>query len=48
MCRICYNQNSWEQHILLMTALKMFELGKVSSGKAAELVCALGITIYFC
>lgn len=26
-----------EQHILLMAALKMFELGKVSSGKAAEL-----------
>ena len=26
-----------EQQILLMAALKMFELGKVSSGKAAEL-----------
>ncbi len=26
-----------EQHILLMAALKMFELGKLSSGKAAEL-----------
>ena len=26
-----------EQHICLMAALKMFELGKVSSGKAAEL-----------
>mgnify|MGYP001583004565 CR=1 FL=1 len=26
-----------EQHIRLMAALKMFELGKVSSGKAAEL-----------
>lgn len=26
-----------EQHILLMAALKMFELGKISSGKAAEL-----------
>ena len=26
-----------EQRILLMAALKMFELGKVSSGKAAEL-----------
>ena len=26
-----------QQHILLMAALKMFELGKVSSGKAAEL-----------
>ena len=26
-----------EQQIRLMAALKMFELGKVSSGKAAEL-----------
>ncbi len=26
-----------EQQVLLMAALKMFELGKVSSGKAAEL-----------
>jgi predicted HTH domain antitoxin len=26
-----------EHHIRLMAALKMFELGKVSSGKAAEL-----------
>jgi predicted HTH domain antitoxin len=26
-----------EQHLRLMAALKMFELGKVSSGKAAEL-----------
>ena len=26
-----------EEHIRLMDALKMFELGKVSSGKAAEL-----------
>lgn len=26
-----------EQHINLMAALKMFELGKISSGKAAEL-----------
>ncbi|MCP4700840.1 MAG: UPF0175 family protein [Gammaproteobacteria bacterium] len=26
-----------EQHILLMAALKMFEPGKISSGKAAEL-----------
>lgn len=26
-----------EQHIRLMAALKMFELGKLSSGKAAEL-----------
>jgi predicted HTH domain antitoxin len=26
-----------QQHIRLMAALKMFELGKLSSGKAAEL-----------
>ena len=26
-----------EQHLRLMAALKMFELGKISSGKAAEL-----------
>lgn len=26
-----------EEHIRLMAALKMFELGKISSGKAAEL-----------
>jgi len=26
-----------EQHIRLMAALKMFELGKISAGKAAEL-----------
>jgi len=26
-----------EQHIRLMAVLKMFELGKISSGKAAEL-----------
>jgi predicted HTH domain antitoxin len=26
-----------EQHLLLMAALKMFELGEISSGKAAEL-----------
>jgi predicted HTH domain antitoxin len=26
-----------EQHLSLMAALKMFELGKISSGKAAEL-----------
>lgn len=26
-----------EQHIRLMAALKMFELGKISSGRAAEL-----------
>ena len=30
-------KNELEQHIRLMAALKMFELGKVSSGKAAEL-----------
>ncbi len=30
-------QEEMEQHIRLMAALKMFELGKVSSGKAAEL-----------
>jgi predicted HTH domain antitoxin len=27
----------FEQHVRLMAALKMFELGKISSGKAAEL-----------
>jgi predicted HTH domain antitoxin len=27
----------WKAQILLMAALKMFELGKLSSGKAAEL-----------
>ena len=32
-----------EQHIRLMAALKMFELGKVSSGKAAKLA---GISNY--
>lgn len=26
-----------EQHLRLMAALKMFELGKISSGRAAEL-----------
>ncbi len=26
-----------EQHLCLMAALKMFELGKITSGKAAEL-----------
>ena len=26
-----------EQHVRLMAALKMFELGKISSGKASEL-----------
>jgi len=31
------SKNEMEQHIRLMAALKMFELGKVSSGKAAEL-----------
>lgn len=30
-------KNEVEQHIRLMAALKMFELGKISSGKAAEL-----------
>ena len=31
------SREEMEQHIRLMAALKMFELGKVSSGKAAEL-----------
>ena len=30
-------KDEMEQHIRLMAALKMFELGKVSAGKAAEL-----------
>jgi len=30
-------KNEMEYHIRLMAALKMFELGKVSSGKAAQL-----------
>jgi len=30
-------KSEMEQHLRLMAALKMFELGKVSSGKAAEL-----------
>ena len=30
-------KSEMEQHIRLMAALKMFELGKISSGKAAEL-----------
>ena len=30
-------KNEMEHHIRLMAALKMFELGKISSGKAAEL-----------
>jgi len=30
-------KEEFEYHIRLMAALKMFELGKVSSGKAAEL-----------
>jgi predicted HTH domain antitoxin len=30
-------KSEMEQHIRLMAALKMFELGKLSSGKAAEL-----------
>lgn len=29
-------KNELESHIRLMAALKMFELGKISSGKAAE------------
>ena len=31
------SKEEMEQHIRLMAALKMFELGKVSSGEAAEL-----------
>ena len=31
------SKEEMEYHIRLMAALKMFELGKVSSGKAAEL-----------
>ncbi len=30
-------KEEFEQQLLLMAALKLFELGKVSSGKAAEL-----------
>lgn len=30
-------RDEMEQHIRLMAALKMFELGKISAGKAAEL-----------
>ncbi|RKZ48555.1 MAG: UPF0175 family protein [Candidatus Parabeggiatoa sp. nov. 3] len=30
-------QFEMEQHLCLMAALKMFELGKISSGRAAEL-----------
>ena len=30
-------KSEMEQHLRLMAALKMFELGKISSGKAAEL-----------
>ena len=30
-------KDEMERHIRLMAALKMFELGKISSGKAAEL-----------
>ncbi len=30
-------RDEMEQHLRLMAALKMFELGKISSGKAAEL-----------
>jgi len=32
-----FSKEEMEQHIRLMAALKMFELGKISSGKAAEL-----------
>lgn len=35
-----------EQHIRLMAALKMFELGKVSSGKAAQLAGMSRIEFY--
>jgi predicted HTH domain antitoxin len=31
------NKEEMEQYIRLMAALKMFELGKISSGKAAQL-----------
>ena len=31
------SKEEMEQHIRLMAALKMFELGKISSGKASEL-----------
>ena len=31
------NESEMQQNIRLMAALKMFELGKLSSGKAAEL-----------
>jgi predicted HTH domain antitoxin len=35
-----------EQQIRLMAALKMFELGKISAGKAAELAGMSRITFY--
>ena len=35
--RVRLTKSEMEQHIRLMAALKMFELGKLSSGKAAEL-----------
>ena len=35
-----------KQHIRLMAALKMFELGKISSGKAAELAGISRVEIF--
>lgn len=35
-----------EHHVLLMAALKMFELGQISSGKAAQL-CGLSRVDFF-
>ncbi len=34
---VSLNRSELEPHLRLMAALKMFELGKISSGKAAEL-----------
>lgn len=34
---VSMTKEEMEQHIRLMAALKMFELGKLSSGKAAQL-----------
>jgi len=34
---VSLNRRELEPHLRLMAALKLFELGKVSSGKAAEL-----------
>jgi predicted HTH domain antitoxin len=36
-CAVHMTREEMEQHIRLMAALKMFELGKVSSGRAAQL-----------